>query len=704
MTSIINAWIFYSHGFYINLFFIRDKDQLGEDLMYKEMVIYDKENTFKDTVLNINEQFIKEAQDSPSLFSDMASMESYMAESYNERVFAELLQNADDSHSTKIYVEEHNNNLYVANNGRPFNNSDLMALCRSGSSNKRRGDTIGYRGIGFKSSTRISQDIEIWSNNTFFSFSKKRCAIELQIPIEDIPTVRIPFLVENVTDDVFNKVTRLKEAGYKTIFVFRNANLNEFISEVREIESGYFIFLNNVLECKIILPNIKNEFLIERKIENSKGTVTITDNSMMTDRWVVFQGGNSSFAFKSLDGKISPSSSAEATYHCYLPSNDSAPFSFKINGDFSTDPSRKNIMMDEYTKNVLIDIVNELKIIINSIFMGRAPEYASQMLLILNEQKSFSRINTYFKEIFSREISQLSLVLSSGNEILIKDYKVLPSWLENSEKDFLRENNQHVINQSLPYSIYNKFDGIDEFISTYSSVEYSFNDFYKVLAGQYDLLEKAPHIYNRLYANILKAEKMQQQIYAKKPLYTSKLYNEISDKINVDTSQSLEEYLTTSDKKWLYEVTGYDLRKEDEPRTAISESPGELFTNRKPVVTKWRSTEKQVIEIEEHLGNKAIDVSKRNVGYDIESVTPEGEYRYIEVKSLNGENSTFSITNNEYTSAHQLGNSYYICLVFNGKAIYIQNPISNLEFEKRIRQWEWYCEDYTGVEIEIEEK
>jgi len=59
------------------------------------MVIYDKENTFKDTVLNINEQFIKEAQDSPSLFSDMASMESYMAESYNERVFAELLQNAD---------------------------------------------------------------------------------------------------------------------------------------------------------------------------------------------------------------------------------------------------------------------------------------------------------------------------------------------------------------------------------------------------------------------------------------------------------------------------------------------------------------------------------------------------------------------------------------------------------------------------------
>lgn len=672
--------------------------------MHKKMVIYDKENTFKDTVLNINEQFIKEAQDSPSLFSDMASMESYMAESYNERVFAELLQNADDSHSTKIYVEEHNNNLYVANNGRPFSSSDLMALCRSGSSNKRRGDTIGYRGIGFKSSTRISQDIEIWSNNTFFSFSKKRCAIELQIPIEDVPTVRIPFLVESVTDDIFNKVTKLKEAGYKTIFVFRNANLNEFIAEVKEIESGYFIFLENILECKILLPNIKNEFLIERKTENSKGTVTISDNSMLTDQWVVFQGDNSSFAFKSLDGKISPSSSAEATYHCYLPSNDSAPFSFKINGDFSTDPSRKNIMMDKYTKKVLLDIVNELKIIINDIFMGRAPEYASQMLLILNEQKSFSRINTHFKETFSREVSQLSLVLSSGNEILIKDYKILPSWLENSEKDYLRKNNHYVIKQSLPYSIVSKIDGIDEFISSYSNVKYSINDYFKILTEQDELLEKAPHIFHKLYANIIKEEKIQQEIYGKEPVYTLKISDDISDVINEDASLLMEEHISTSDKEWLFEVTGYDLRKKDESKKSTNILSGKSFTNHKPIVTKWRSTEKQVIEIEEHLGNRAIDVSNRNVGYDIESITPEGKYRYIEVKSLNSGNSTFSITNNEYTSAHQLGESYYICLIFDGKAIYIQDPISNLEFEKRIRQWEWYCEEFTGVEIEIDEK
>lgn len=672
--------------------------------MSNQKISYREDNIFKKTVLNINKRFMKEAQDSPSLFSDMASMESYMAESYNERVFAELLQNADDSGSTKIYVEEYNSNLYVANNGRPFNSSDLMAICRSGSSNKRRGSTIGYRGIGFKSSTRISQDIYIWSNQTFFTFSKNLCARKLKVPLNNVPTVRIPFLVQTISEDIANKVNMLEKDGFTTVFVFQNANLEEFRSEVREIESGYFLFLNNILECEIELPSIKKNFSINRKKENDKEIVSIDDALKRIDEWVVFKGDKSSIAFKNIEGKITYSSTSEATYHCYLPSNDSSPFSIKINGDFSTDPSRKNIMLDEYTKNVLFDIVNELKTIVNNVFLGAASEDASQILLVLNEQKSFSRINTYFKEIFSNEVSQLKLVLSSGKEVSLKEYKLLPNWLENSEKDFLRENSPYVINQSLPHNIYSQFNGIDEFISTYSNATYTIDDYYKILKEQDELLETAPHIYNKIYAYILKEEKVHQQIYDQKPIYTSKIYSSISDIVNADSSETLANELSTSEKKWLFEITGYDLRQKDESKITTSQLTDKVVTNQKPTVTKWRSTEKQVMEIEEYLGNTAIDVSKKNVGYDIESMTPDGQYRYIEVKSLSSENSIFSITNNEYTSAHQLSDSYYICLVSEGKAIYIQNPIKNLHFEKRIRQWEWICEDYTGIEIEITEK
>ena len=99
------------------------------------------------------------------------------------------------------------------------------------------------------------------------------------------------------------------------------------------------------------------------------------------------------------------------------------------------------------------------------------------------------------------------------------------------------------------------------------------------------------------------------------------------------------------------------------------------------------------------MGYSVQDVSRMNVGYDIESTTSSGEKRYIEVKSLTNENAEFTITNNEYTAAHQYGNNYYICLVFDNKPIYIQNPLNKLAFTKRIRQWEWVCDQYYGTEV-----
>ena len=102
------------------------------------------------------------------------------------------------------------------------------------------------------------------------------------------------------------------------------------------------------------------------------------------------------------------------------------------------------------------------------------------------------------------------------------------------------------------------------------------------------------------------------------------------------------------------------------------------------------------------MGYNAYDVSRMNVGYDVESTTRTGEKRYIEVKSLSNGTTEFAITNNEYTAAHQKGKNYYICLVFENKALYICDPLRNLVFIKRVRQWEWVCDDFTGEEIEFD--
>ncbi len=99
----------------------------------------------------VRSSLLNEAKASPNLLSDLAGLENYISESYHNRSFIELLQNADDANASRFKILKNDELLFVANDGRDFNQKDLESLCRSASSNKLRGETIGYRGIGFKS-------------------------------------------------------------------------------------------------------------------------------------------------------------------------------------------------------------------------------------------------------------------------------------------------------------------------------------------------------------------------------------------------------------------------------------------------------------------------------------------------------------------------------------------------------------------------
>ena len=106
------------------------------------------------------------------------------------------MQNADDAQSNRVKVFLVGDTLVVANDGRPFNENDIMAICRSGASSKQRGNNIGYRGVGFKSATTISTEIIIHSADVYFTFSKSICAKRLNKNDTQVPTVRIPFLID----------------------------------------------------------------------------------------------------------------------------------------------------------------------------------------------------------------------------------------------------------------------------------------------------------------------------------------------------------------------------------------------------------------------------------------------------------------------------------------------------------------------------
>lgn len=72
----------------------------------------------------------------------------------------------------------------------------------------------------------------------------------------------------------------------------------------------------------------------------------------------------------------------------------------------------------------------------------------------------------------------------------------------------------------------------------------------------------------------------------------------------------------------------------------------------------------------------------------------------IDAYLLSSDSGTFSLTSNEYATAHQLGESFILCLMVQSETgiavTYIRNPIETVQLEKRVKQWEWFCSGFDG--------
>ena len=78
-------------------------------------------------------------------------------------VLSELLQNADDAGATEACVMIEDGIFIFSHNGEDFIEEHFASLCRFGYSNKRALHTIGFRGIGFKSTFSLGDTVELSS-------------------------------------------------------------------------------------------------------------------------------------------------------------------------------------------------------------------------------------------------------------------------------------------------------------------------------------------------------------------------------------------------------------------------------------------------------------------------------------------------------------------------------------------------------------
>lgn len=107
------------------------------------------------------------------VYAQNKSVAEHTAADYHGRFLIELVQNANDVHERNrqdgqievLLVEDEGEfgTLYVANFGKPFTYDNVVALSRIGMSSKPPGESIGNKGLGFRSVSHICDAPQIYS-------------------------------------------------------------------------------------------------------------------------------------------------------------------------------------------------------------------------------------------------------------------------------------------------------------------------------------------------------------------------------------------------------------------------------------------------------------------------------------------------------------------------------------------------------------
>lgn len=669
-------------------------------------------------ISTIRKSLLNEAQTSPNLLSDLAGLESYISESYNNRSFIELLQNADDAGSTRFAVSRHGDYLIVANNGRVFNQQDIESLCRSASSSKVRGSAIGYRGIGFKSVVSIAKEVHIISGDLEITFSRELTK-ELIPNANRVPLIRIPHAIrDSVVAELRETIESLKSGGYTTIFIFSDVVGDIIGEEFINLKPTSLLFLNHIEETIIDVDKRIISTINHTQINQSVRSVQIKYNDVKAG-WLVHTSNNCSIAFSVKSGEVIRLPKSEATIHAFLPTEDFCGLGVIVNGDFSTDPSRRHLIMDDTTKSVTNELCSiYLKLLSNYLFdVGSDNKDMVSALMPYFDMRMLQLTKQGFEKLFGE-----SLKTNAGKSF--SSLKLLPSWF--NAKDFNLIMDQQGFKR-MGDNIYNVLDilpllkylGAKE-ATPQAIITPIINDVDISVQGCVQLVQAS--IKATLMGDKIPQLKDVEMFYSNNKRVSLNYLQANASTIDTSfvgllmgrgvTRDDINKFATKLSLSTLMPTSEVDNFAQS--NTVAVESTSNSVSNwynniasstPKPKsddgnlsLQRWRSAEEQTLRALNSKGFKLEDVSTQNLGYDLEGLDPNGRKIYIEVKSITVAGQKFRVTNNEFGVAQIKQDAYFIALVLQEKDEFnislIKNPANTLDLNRQCVQWIWECSSY----------
>ena len=355
-----------------------------------------------DVIARIVEQNLGVYRVAPSRLQEDVSQEAQVASDYRGRLVYELLQNADDAMADVSTTDDRvsflvtDDELWIANTGRPLTEGDVHGLCGLGASSKvdttgHRRASIGHKGLGFKSVLEITDEPAVYSRTHAFKLGARyaRPAVDAlwaelgRPPPRSVPSMRFPFAVP-ASDARWSDYAA---DGFNTAFCFPFRDSLDAESRVAVADLLMRLPLTTVLFLKhleTVEVRVDQEdrreartWLVQRERLDETGSAwapstgfrgsgvyrvsVVSDDEAATfvvahDADVAIgpnRVGLSGPAWEGVEltevsvAALEPGSDelplAWRRFHVFLPTSEPCPYPILVNGAFSTDLSRQHV-------------------------------------------------------------------------------------------------------------------------------------------------------------------------------------------------------------------------------------------------------------------------------------------------------------------------------------------------------------------------
>ncbi|NEX19892.1 hypothetical protein G3480_06110 [Thiorhodococcus mannitoliphagus] len=303
--------------------------------------------------------------------------ERALIQDYSGRVVYELLQNALDRASDVVLIrwDEASRSLEVANDGRPVSvypdpkdrRSDFRALLSLHSSSKSADESIGNKGVGFRSVFSLTEEVEVWSRTA----SSDWWGMRLSHPTEAEPARGVEWSNHEVAS--FYAPQRLPESSadfrnrfsdYTTVVRLCEMRLDrtkvvaQSIDELMRLPMRFLEYrVRKPRELRIRLDVHSHESGVaakarDRRIIGDAAEIAVAEASVTVSEAVREQTGldlQQDACVRVLlfadPGKDARTTNETGLYWSYLPTEQESGFGVHIHADFYLSNSRRNLTL-----------------------------------------------------------------------------------------------------------------------------------------------------------------------------------------------------------------------------------------------------------------------------------------------------------------------------------------------------------------------